>query len=154
MLISAIILIAGIAVDQLVKRWAAASLQNIETIPVIQDIFHLTYAENTGAAFSIFEGGRIIFIIVALVVSIPLVYYIFFNGKVVTKFKICLTLILSGALGNVIDRIAYGYVVDMFDFRAIDFAVFNVADSLVVVGSILLILLSLKYDFFTTGKDV
>jgi signal peptidase II len=137
------IFIIGVILDQLSKFWAIKYLQPINSYPIIKNVFHLTYRENNGAAFSILQGMIPFFVIVNIVVTILIIYII--ASKKVTNIFGCYALIfiLTGGIGNVIDRICRGYVVDMFDFTLIDFAVFNVADTFVTCGSLLFVIMYL-----------
>lgn len=126
-----------IGIDQISKLWALNSLKEIGSIPIIENVFHLTYVENRGAAFGMLQNNQIIFIIVALAASILGLYYLH-NKKVNILGKTGIILIISGAIGNLIDRIKLGFVVDYFDFRFIWEYVFNVADVFVVIGTIML----------------
>ena len=127
--------------DQIVKILALIKLKPLESVMVIKDFFYLTYVENKGAAFGIFEGARWIFILIALVAVVFCIIY--YNKVSNTRFlilcKIALIFIASGAMGNMIDRIFRKYVIDMFHFVFLgkDFAVFNIADILVCVGTFL-----------------
>ena len=125
-------------IDVLTKLWAKMCLAEIVTIPVIEDIFHLTYVENRGAAFGVFQGQRIFFILVAIAVAVLVVYIAARYKKKSWMLNLGLSFLSAGALGNTIDRIWRGYVVDLFDFRLIDFPVFNVADIFVCLGAGLL----------------
>lgn len=140
-----LIVILLIGIDQLSKVLALKYLKDIGSIPIIQDMFHLTYVENRGAAFGMFQNNQIVFIIVALIASIYGLYYLH-TKKVNTFGKVGILLIISGALGNLIDRVRLGFVVDYFDFRIIWEYVFNVADIFVVLGTILLCVYILFYD--------
>ena len=156
MVLYAIITAAIIVADQLVKYWAKNTLMQIGTIPVIKNIFHLTYAENRGAAFSILEGQRWFFIVLTsvMLVIIALAFFkSYFKGK---WGKTTLVFIFAGAIGNFIDRLVLGYVVDMFDFRLIDFPVFNVADIFLTVGGIMgvIYILFMDKDLFKEDKKV
>ncbi len=133
------LVVALIGVDQLTKIWAAAELAGQPAIQVIPGVFELDYTENPGVAFSMLENQRWLFIPLSLVIAVffvalmlrsPLKKHMWFN-------LICI-LILSGAIGNLIDRIAYGYVIDFLSFCLIDFPIFNVADCCVVIGAIAL----------------
>lgn len=139
--------------DQISKFICFKYLKPIEpdaSIEVIKNFFYLSYVENKGAAFGIFQGARYIFIILTIAVLIFCFYY--YKNISKSKFslfsKIALVLIISGAIGNLIDRIFRGYVVDMFHFIfwGKDFAVFNLADIFVVCGTILLALVILFND--------
>ena len=132
-----LIIIGLIAIDQISKYLAVNYLVNIGSIPIIKNIFHLTYVENRGAAFGMFQNNQIIFIVVAIVACVFGLYYLYKKDLNILG-KSAIILIISGALGNLIDRIRLGFVVDYFDFRVIWDYVFNVADVFVVVGTILL----------------
>ena len=156
MIFYAIVTAAIIAADQLVKAWAKTSLMETGTIPVIRDVFHLTYAENRGAAFSMLEGQRWFFIVltsVMLVVIAMAFFKEFFKG---VWGKTTLVFIFAGAVGNFIDRVWLGFVVDMFDFRLIDFPIFNVADIFLTVGAAMgiIYILFIDKDLFKDDKKV
>ena len=140
-----IIILLLIGLDQLSKIWAINDLKAIGSIPIIQNMFHLTYVENRGAAFGMLENNQIIFIIVALAASIFGLYYLH-TKKINVIGKIGIILIISGAIGNAIDRLRLGFVVDYFDFRIIWEYVFNIADVFVVVGTILLCIYIIFYE--------
>lgn len=140
-----IIIIALICIDQFSKYLALNYLKLEGSIPVIQNIFHLTYVENRGAAFGMFQNNQIVFIIVAVVASIVGLYYIY-KKKLNLLGNISIVLIISGAIGNLIDRVRLGFVVDYFDFRFIWDYVFNVADIFVVVGTILLCIYIIVFE--------
>ncbi len=132
-----IIVALAVLADRAVKIWAVSTLQSAGSIPVIKGVFHFTYAENTGAAFSLMRGGRWIFVGVTAVILAVIIYSI---GKGYVRHllgKISLYMVIGGAVGNLIDRVIRGYVVDMFDFQLINFAIFNVADCFVTVGGVL-----------------
>ena len=134
MLLNLLIPLIGIVADQIVKYWAATDLQARGTIPLWEGVFHLTYCENTGAAFSMFSGQRWLLLAVTLVLLVGLLYALHKNWMQNAFGRTSLRLIISGAIGNMIDRILLGYVVDLFDFRLINFPIFNVADILLCVG--------------------
>ena len=127
-----------IALDQIIKGWALNFLQYKGSISVIDNVFNLTYVENRGAAFGLFQNNQWVFIAVALIASIIGLYFLHSN-KISSKLgKLSVVLIIAGALGNLIDRIRLDYVVDYFDFVFIWNYVFNLADFFIVVGTILL----------------
>lgn len=135
------LLVVGIiALDQFSKYLAIVHLKGQASIPLIQDVFHLTYAKNTGAAFSILQGNQVFLKGVTGVVMIVLAIYFYkaIHKKGQILMKLSLAFILAGGVGNFIDRVRLGYVVDYFDFNLINFAIFNVADSFVVVGTCIL----------------
>lgn len=140
-----------IGIDQLSKLWVLGHLKGIGSISIIENVFHLTYVENRGAAFGMLQNNQIIFIIVALAASIFGLYYLNTNKNLNLLGKSSIILIISGALGNLIDRVRLGFVVDYFDFRFIWEYVFNIADVFVVVGTIMLCIYIL---FFEEEKQV
>ena len=134
-----IIIAILIGLDQIIKYWALNSLKEVNSIPVINNIFSLTYVENRGAAFGMLQNNQSIFILVAAVASCFGLYYLH-SRKVNNLGKIGILLVISGAIGNLIDRVRLGFVVDYLDFHIIWSYVFNLADCFVVVGTILLCL--------------
>lgn len=131
------ILTAGlVALDQLVKYLVSTNIPLGGSVPFLPYIMDLTYVQNTGCAFSLLEEHTWLLTLVSAVMSVVL-------GVALTKDffkhplgKIALSLLLAGAVGNLIDRALYGYVIDMFRTLFMEFAVFNVADICVVVGGI------------------
>lgn len=130
-----------IAADQLTKLLAVHFLAPITTLPLIPKVFHLTYVENTGAAFSLLAGRSVFLILLTAVLIAALIALLIRQHKTRTArpLNFALTMVIGGALGNLLDRLHYGYVVDFFDCRIIGFAVFNVADCFVVVGCVLVV---------------
>lgn len=133
---------AGIvAVDQWVKYLVVQNIALFGHVDAIPGLFHLTYVQNTGAAFSSFEGMRWLFVGLFAALTVAIVWEYFKKPMPFTKMdRWCLAAIYGGGLGNVIDRIRLGYVVDMVDVDFMEFAVFNVADCFIVCGSILLMI--------------
>lgn len=140
-----LIIVLLIGIDQLSKLWAVNSLKEIGSIPIIENVFHLTYVENRGAAFGMLQNNQMIFVVVALVASVYGLYYLH-TKKVNLVGKAGVLLIIAGAIGNAIDRVRLGFVVDYFDFRIIWEYVFNIADIFVVVGTILLCVYIIFYE--------
>ncbi|MCP2240823.1 signal peptidase II [Thermoanaerobacterium thermosaccharolyticum] len=131
-----IIVFIAIIIDQLSKYFAVKYLKPIGSFPIINNIFHFTYVENRGAAFGILQNRTLFFIIITVIVGTILIYSIVkIPGS--TFYKFTLSMILGGAIGNLIDRVRLGYVVDFIDFKFFP-AVFNLADSMIVVGAFLL----------------
>ena len=125
-----------VALDQLVKYLVSANIPLGGSVPFLPYIMDLTYVQNTGCAFSLLEQHTWLLTIVSAVISVLLGVAIargFFKHPL---GKITLSLLLAGAVGNLIDRAFYGYVIDMFRTLFMNFAVFNVADVCVVVGGI------------------
>ena len=145
------IISAGIVLDQLTKLLAVRFLLPIDTCPIINDVLHLTYAENRGAAFGILADNRWVFLIISTVAILAMAFYLFSGLSEGRLWGISLAMIISGGIGNMIDRVALGYVVDFIDFRLINFAIFNGADSFVCVGAGLL-MLSLVLDMIKERK--
>ena len=130
--------IAAFVLDLITKISAKSRLQEIGTIPLIEGVFHLTYVENRGAAFGILQGQRWLFVIIAVIFAVVIMLCAAKYGKKSWLLNLGLAFMGAGALGNTVDRICRGYVVDFFDFRLIDFPVFNVADIFVCIGTGLL----------------
>lgn len=131
-----------LSVDQFSKYIIRQNMSLAESIPVIKSIFHITYVENTGIAFGLFPQGHFLFIVISFII---IAVIIFFERKKIIKSlreKICLGLILGGALGNLIDRLRFGFVIDFLDFRI--WPVFNLADSGVCIGGILMVFFILR----------
>ncbi len=144
-----------VVLDQLIKYWAVNSLQSSGPIEIWKNVFHFSYVENRGAAFGIMQNKQFIFIIITIAVLIAIAYYWrkIPNNRFMQIYKWCLVLIVGGAIGNLIDRVFLGFVVDMFYFVLIDFPVFNLADICVVVGTIIFSGVMLLEDFKTSKKD-
>lgn len=135
------IALAVAIIDQAVKLWAINNLRALgrEGIAVIPGVFHLTYTQNEGMAFSLLQGQRVFLIGAALLVMAGIVWAQRRIGSLVpVLLATSLGLALGGALGNGIDRARLGYVVDLFDARVIRFPIFNVADTAITIGIILL----------------
>lgn len=133
----ALIFLVIVIADQLSKWMVASSLRLHESIAVIPGVFHITYVQNPGAAFGLFAYQQPLFIAVAvLMIGLAVIYRRRIRQES-RLFQWAVTIGISGALGNLIDRIRLGYVVDFFDFRM--FPVFNIADVAITVGVILLV---------------
>jgi len=127
-----------ILIDQITKFLIKINFQLNESLPLIKNIFHLTYIQNTGAGFGILKSQTLILIFISLIVIGVILYYI---GSIKEKEKLLQILVgfvLAGTIGNLIDRIAYGFVIDFLDFQI--WPIFNVADSFVTIGIIGLII--------------
>lgn len=134
MLVWIILIIAMVYLDQLTKYLAVIFLKSIDTFPIIQDVIHFTYVENRGAAFGMLSEHRWVFMIVSVVGIVALSIYLVRNRRDGAIQNLSLSMIIAGGIGNMIDRIVLGYVVDFIDFTLINFAIFNVADVFVCVG--------------------
>lgn len=139
-----ILSIIFLIVDQITKILVVNSLVPGKNIEIIKNIFSIIYTNNTGAAFSILLGKRIFLIVVAVLIIGVLLYYIKRN-KIEKKIDIiALSFVIGGSLGNLIDRIVRGYVIDFISIKLgnYNFPIFNVADILIVIGVFLLLLSS------------
>lgn len=145
------IILGGILLDQITKLLASTYLTLVETCPLIEGVLHLTYAENTGAAFGILKDHRWVFLTISTVTIIGMTLYLYLFRSEGRLYDIAIAMIISGGIGNMLDRVGLGYVVDFIDFRLINFAVFNGADSFVCVGAGLL-MLALILDLIRDAK--
>ena len=131
-----------VLLDQLTKFLIKQNLQLSQSIPIIKNILHLTYVTNTGSAFGLFKGFNLIFIFFSIIVIAAIFY---FTQKIKENEKVLLFsigLLFGGTLGNLIDRLLYGSVVDFIDLRI--WPIFNIADSAVTMSIMLLIVLLWK----------
>jgi len=137
----AVILVLFVLTDQAVKAFAEKAIPVGQTLPLIEGILHITFLVNTGAAFGLISNGYWFLMGFRVLLSLALLFILIMRRQKFPFFqRICITIILSGAIGNLIDQIFLGYVRDMFEFAFIRFAVFNVADSCITVGIVLLCL--------------
>ena len=155
-----ILILALIGIDQLTKWLGRTNLAGAGTISVIGGFFNLTYLENRGAAFGLLQNMKVFFVAVALIVAIVGLVYIHKSKskdksrskkdiRIARINRLAVSTIIGGAIGNLIDRLWLGYVVDFFDFRFIWSYVFNFADILVVVGTVFFCI-----SMFLLGEDV
>ncbi|VXD22510.1 signal peptidase II [Planktothrix paucivesiculata] len=130
-----IVALVSLIVDHLTKFWVVQNFELGETLPLWPDVFHLTYVTNTGAAFSLFSNGGILWLRwLSLLVSLGLMAMALFGPRLQRWEQVGYGLILGGALGNGIDRFVSGHVVDFLDFQLINFPVFNLADISINIG--------------------
>ena len=142
-----IVLAAGaiVVLDQVVKALVVANIPLGGAVPLLPGIVHLTYLQNTGAAFSMLEGARVFFVLLTFAFLGAFIYAV--AKKLLTGAYLWIgTAIVGGAVGNLIDRILTGYVVDMFQVEFMNFAVFNVADIFITCGAAALFLYALLFD--------
>ena len=140
-----------IVLDQLVKWTIVSNIKLGEVKGFIPSIMSLTYLQNTGAAFSILENQQWLFTIITLLVIGGAIWYLIKNIKGSFWLISGLTLIIAGGLGNFIDRLRQGFVVDMFQVDYINFAVFNVADTYLTFGVLIMLLVIIKEE--TNGSE-
>lgn len=134
----------GLIADQLTKYWVTLRIKPHNTVALVENVLHFTYSENTGAAFSIFRGMQSFLVILTSIgMALIFVYMVRIKGDGKALLQLSLALILAGGVGNLIDRLRLGYVIDFIDVRLINFAIFNVADILISIGMFLLIVDSL-----------
>ena len=134
-LVSALI----VAADQISKYFTLAYIELGERIPFIPGLIRLTYVQNPGAAFSSFEGQQWLFALIFLVFTGLILWEYFKSPMPFSKFeRWCITAVYGGGLGNMIDRVRFGYVVDMIETEFMEFPVFNVADCFITCGCIAL----------------
>lgn len=145
-----ILFIVLLAIDQISKYLAILHLKGQDEIVLIKNWLHLTYVENSGAAFGIMQHATLFFTLITLFVVFGILYYLLKNGNNVDSFyKIILVIIMAGAIGNLIDRIRFNYVVD-FIFTPLgglyDFPVFNFADIYITLSAIVIIVYTLFFE--------
>ncbi len=136
-----IILTVIVVLDQISKYLVTSALRLHESVPVINGIFHLTVVHNRGAAFGLLKNQVYLFILTAFA-AILLIFFHLRKHTGVSAYTVGLSLILAGAVGNLIDRLRFGYVLDFLDFRV--WPVFNVADSAITVGACLAVWATLR----------
>ena len=130
-----------VAADQFTKYLTLLYIPLHTRIDVLPGFLGLTYVQNTGAAFSSFRGQQWLFVLIFAVLTVAILWEYFKKPKPFTRFeRWCIASIYAGGLGNMIDRVRFGYVVDMIETRFMDFPVFNVADCFITCGCIILII--------------
>lgn len=153
------VITAGVGIDQLTKLIVDNNMALGQSIDVIPKVLNFTYIQNRGAAFGMLSGHRWVFMVISTVAIVGMMVYLFRFCKEGMLFKIGLALVISGGIGNMIDRIAYGYVIDMIEATFIEtlfgwsFAIFNVADSLVCIGAGLVIFCLLREIIRESKKE-
>ena len=147
--------VAVVAADQFTKYLTLANIPLHADVPFIPGFLGFTYVQNTGAAFSSFEGQQWLFAAIFVVLTVAIVWEYFKSPMPFTKFeRWCIASIYAGGLGNMIDRIRLGYVVDMIETTFMEFPVFNVADCFITCGCILMMahLILFNKEFWKDGK--
>lgn len=136
----------SVLIDQIIKIIVSFNMELNSSIMIIKNFFNITYVQNTGAAFSILSGNRILLILVALL-ALNIIYLMFIRNKdLKNKEKIVYGLLIGGIIGNLVDRIVYGYVIDYLDFNffGYNYPIFNFADILITISVILILLFTVK----------
>ncbi len=142
-IIAVIIIIAAVGLDQLSKYLVVSNMELHESIELIPGVFRFTYIQNDGAAFGSMDDQRWIFMVLSTVAIVAILVYMFWKKPQNKLLLSSLILIVAGGIGNMIDRIALGYVIDFIDFCAFPNLwkwIFNVADSFVCIGAGIMIL--------------
>jgi len=138
-----IILTIAFLIIDIVSKLIVSNLMDVhDSIIVIKDFFYITYVRNTGAAWSIFADKTWMLVIISLIIISFIILYVLKNKPKNKLEKIGYSMILGGAIGNFIDRIIYGYVIDFFDFYIFGYSypIFNLADTFIVIGVLLLVI--------------
>ncbi len=148
------VIVACVVLDQLTKWIVVNSMELYESIVLIEKFFSFTYIPNYGAAWGMFSNHRWVFMVTTSLALIIMPIILYRYRKVHVLFSLSLSLFIGGAIGNMIDRVFVGYVVDFLEFTFIDFPVFNVADICVVFGAVFMIVYALFFDktFFVDQK--
>ncbi|MGY4104169.1 signal peptidase II [Ignavigranum ruoffiae] len=124
--------------DQIFKFWLISTLDLYQSAPLIPGLIQLTYVQNKGAAWSLLTG-KVNFLMIIAVLAIAYFSWQLYQARQASKgLRLIYALIIAGALGNLIDRFVYGYVIDMFDLMFIQFPIFNLADIAICIGMVLL----------------
>ena len=144
------ILIIGLAVDRLTKYWAMRIVTEAagHAFAFWPGVIGFRYAQNTGMAFSFLAGHQLVLLSLAAVMAVISLLIVILNRQLSACLRVGLTLVSAGGIGNIIDRLVYGYVVDFMEFLFIDFAIFNMADVFITIGAAVIIFALL------TGRDV
>lgn len=145
LIVDVLLMAVLIAVDQITKFLAVVNLKDQPPWVLWEGVFELQYLENRGAAFGMLQGKKVFFVLISVIVLAAIGYVLVKTPcqKKYTKLHIALVFIASGAIGNLIDRVRYDYVVDFLYFCLIHFPIFNVADIYVTLASIMLAVLLL-----------
>lgn len=146
-----IFVVIATVLDQLSKLWVVENIPLHGQIPLLDGVVHLTYTQNTGAAWSMLSGMQWLFLGIFLVFTLGIVWEFSKKRWPFTTFdRWCIAVVYAGGLGNIIDRIRLGYVVDMIEVEFINFPVFNLADCCITCGCIALIvhLIFFNRDFW------
>lgn len=150
--ISLIVGVVLVIIDQIIKYFVSAYLQPVGSVSVIDNLFSLTYVENKGVAFGMFSDMRWVFVTLTSVLLAIIIFYMFKKRPKGKFFYICAALIIGGGIGNLIDRIFYGYVIDYLSLSFFP-PVCNFADYCITAGTIMLVIYLLFFsDVFDSSK--
>ena len=146
MLLWILIIVGSVILDQATKMIVVNTMDYGQSIVLIKNIFSFQYIHNYGAAWGMFSNHRWIFMVVTTVALIAMPIILYRYRKLHFLFSLSLSLFIGGAIGNMIDRVFLGYVVDFLQFTFIDFPIFNVADICVVCGAIIMMIYVIFFD--------
>jgi len=139
-IISLLTVFLVVFLDRITKIFFSRILVEGESLRIFPSLLHMTLVHNTGIAFGLFKDQGVVFIIIPIIAVSLLIYNVYYYGrfkeKISEMYILGFSLILGGAMGNLIDRVAYGYVIDFIDFRI--WPVFNIADSAITIGAVLI----------------
>lgn len=154
MILCSVILILLVGLDQLTKALVSSGMTLYESFPLIPGVINITYVRNSGAAWGILSDSRWVFMTITTIAIAVIVFALYKFRKKPFLFLFSLTLLLGGGIGNMIDRIFYGTVIDMIEAAFINFPVFNIADCCVTCGAVLLFIYVIFIDksFFDSKK--
>lgn len=129
--------------DQIIKKIIELSMNVNSSISIIDGFFNITYVQNTGAAFSMFQNSRLFLVIIALLSLLLIIYMVTHDKNKTNLNKLSYGLLIGGIIGNLVDRVFLGYVIDYLDFNIFgySFPVFNLADIGIVVGIFLMVII-------------
>ena len=138
----------SLIIDQVIKVIVDTNMKLADSINVITNFFRITYLQNTGAAWSVLSGNKIVLIMITIIALFLIYFFLLKNKKLRNIEYILYGLLIGGILGNLIDRIRFGYVIDYLDFNfgSYHYPVFNFADICIVVSIVLMVIISIKDD--------
>ena len=144
----------SVLLDQVIKILISFYMNINESITIINNFFNMTYVKNEGAAWSMLSGNRLLLIILGLI-AINVIYFLFiYNKKLTKKEEIAYGLLIGGIVGNMVDRVVYGSVIDYLDFNIFgyNYPIFNLADILIVTSVILILFFTFKEKHETNSR--
>ena len=155
-MLAIVITVLSVILDQVSKFLIVQNMELYSSKPFIPYVLSLYHTQNTGAAFSMFSDKRWVFMVFSAVSMVIIVWLLYKEYHRHPLLNIALSMVLGGGIGNMIDRVALGYVIDFIDFTLINFAVFNVADSFITVGAFMLmgyLILDMVRDMRKSKKE-
>ncbi|MBQ9510111.1 MAG: signal peptidase II [Clostridia bacterium] len=146
MILWIIIAVVSVIADFISKRIVMANMALYDTAAFLPGLIEFRYIRNTGAAWGMFSDSRWVFMVLTSIAIIAIPFILYKYGKVHKLFGISLSLIWGGAIGNMIDRVFYGSVVDFINFQFVEFPVFNIADCCVTIGAAMMLVYVIFFD--------